>query len=119
MSLPSMFDLLGEELASALLKTAEEKEPESKTKRVVKTVGSGLAGMGLGYLTGAGALHVADKLHNKLYGSGIPSNALMPAVPALGALSGLAYTLYKAQEQEEIRRALEGTHDQPAGRVPV
>lgn len=98
-------DFFAADLAPSLFKTAEEKKP-SKAGRIAKTVGSGLAGMGLGYLSGAGATHLADKAFGP-----IPSSALMGAVPVLGAGAGLAYSLYKAHEQEEMRRALEGTDD--------
>lgn len=110
-----MHEYMSPEHTELLLKTAE---PEHKAKRIAKTVGSGLAGMGLGYLTGAGAAHVADKAFTKFQGRPIPSSAAMSALPALGAAGGLAYSLYKAQEMEEIRRALEDSNHQSAGRVP-
>jgi uncharacterized membrane protein YebE (DUF533 family) len=109
MSLPLMHEYLSFEHADVLLKTAGE-----KAKRVAKTVGSGLAGMGLGYLAGGGAMRLADKIHGKP----IPSSSVIGALPILGAASGLAYNLYKAQEAEEIRRALESSNHQPAGSVP-
>ena len=117
MSCPTLFDYLDPELASVLLKTAEELQQESKGKRIAKTVGAGLLGTGAGYLAGGLTSMGANALHKKVYGRPIASSALTTALPLLGAGAGMAYSLYKAHEAEEIRRALESNNNQPAGRV--
>ncbi len=76
--------------------------------RRAKIVGAGLLGMGAGTAAGFGGMHLA----NKAFGpSGIPHSALNVAVPVLGGAAGLAYSLYKAKEMEEIKRAVKPRND--------
>jgi hypothetical protein len=113
---PTLYELLPDEAADRLYKfAAEEAKPEGKAKRIAKTVGSGLAGIGLGTFAGGLAFEGGRRGYEKLTGKSIPKGPLMTVLPALGAGAGLAYSIYKAQEQEEIRRALESQDNKPSG----
>jgi hypothetical protein len=118
MSLPSIFEYLPEQ-AVTLCKFAEEERrpPAARAGNVLKTIGTGLLGFGAGSLAGAGSAMLVDKWHEAATGQKIPTNTLYKAAPFIGGAMGLAYNLYKAQELEELRRALEGKSNKPQGRV--
>lgn len=116
MSTPTLFAYLPKEEAAALCKYAEgEKKKPSKLAPVLKAV----AGMGLGTLAGAGAGHYGNELYKHFSGGkNIPAPYLMAAAPIIGGGLGLAYNLAQAHQIEEMRRASEGSDDQPSGRIP-
>jgi hypothetical protein len=126
MSLPSIFEYLPEQ-ARDLCKVAagphsnpvqEEPSPAQRAGGVVKTVGTGLLGFGLGSLAGAGGAALLDKWHEAATGQKIPLTALHAVAPVVGGAMGLAYNIYKARELEELRRALESKSDRSQGRIP-
>jgi hypothetical protein len=104
------FPLLTEYLSPAevqgICKLASEHEAPD-WKRRAKIVGAGLLGMSAGTALGFGGMELANRLHMKANGGhGIPHSALNAIVPALGGAAGMAYSLYKAKEMEEIKRAV-------------
>lgn len=120
MSLPSIFEYLPDQ-AVLLCKVAEVAEARSsgqKARSVAKTVGAGLLGFGTGSLAGAGAGMLLDKAHQAVTGQQVPLGMLAKAAPLVGGAMGLAYNVYKAQELEEMRRALASKPDQSQGRIP-
>lgn len=81
-------------------------------KRRAKIVGAGLLGMSAGTAMGFGGMELANRLHMRANGGhGIPHSTLGIAIPALGGAAGLAYSLYKAKEMEEIKRAVKPHSD--------
>jgi hypothetical protein len=114
MSTPTLFDYLPREAAEMLCKLAEGKEPPSAMKSMARAA----AGMGVGTLAGIGLAHGIDKTYQHFAGRRIPAEYLFAAAPVIGGGLGLAYNLAQAHQLEEMKRALEATHDGPAGRVP-
>jgi len=98
---------------TAMTKTAEGKE-HSPGKEIAKILASGLLGTGVGTAIGFGA----PELYEHLTGKQIPSSTLRSALPVLGALGGVAYSMHKAREQEGIRRALQDPSDDRTRRSP-
>ena len=84
----------------------EEKKPHSKAWQVAKTIGAGTLGFGMGTAGGLLAGHLGNKAYEGATGKGIPKSVLYGALPVLGGAAGIAYAVHKAQEQENIRRAL-------------
>lgn len=114
MSTPSIFDYLPEE-ASIIWKVAEAEKalPKNPIKHAIGTVGSGLAGMGVGTLAGYSAGSLLGKAYHGVTGKNIsPESMTIPASIA-GAGLGLAYQMYKAKELEELRNAAESYHNKP------
>lgn len=101
-------------------KTAEEVERTSgeKARGVAKAMGTGLLGFATGSLAGVGSAYLADKWYEAATGKKIPLTALHAAAPILGGAAGIAYNLYQAKQQEELRRALASKSDRPQGRIP-
>lgn len=119
MSLPTLFEYLPKDAAIAILKLAEEKKPhENAPKHVAKTIGSGLLGLAGGTLAGYGAGALANKGYELIQGHPVPGSLLAPTASVLGGAGGLAYALWKAKEQEELKRAFEGGQNRPEGLVP-
>jgi hypothetical protein len=87
-------------------KTAEEyrKRPGLEMS---KAIGAGTLGFGAGTAGGLLAGHGADLLAQKFTGKKLPKSVIYGASPLLGGTAGIAYAVYKAKEQEAIRRALE------------
>lgn len=112
---PTIFDYLPEADASAICKLAEE---ESPSKKRIKAVLKGVAGMGLGTLAGAGAAHYIDKAHQHFRGKPLSPSMLVSATPILGAGLGLAYNLAQAQQQKEMTRAGEDPDNSSGRSVP-
>lgn len=100
-------------------KTAEDHEPTTgqKLQNAAKVYGTGLLGFATGSLAGAGSAYLADKWYEAATGKKIPTSALHVAAPLVGGAAGLAYNLYQAKQQEELRRALASKPDQSQGRV--
>lgn len=119
MSLPSIFEYLPEQ-ARELCKMAEAVDPPTtrqKLQNAAKVYGTGLLGFATGSLAGAGSAYLADKWYESATGKKIPTSALHVAAPLVGGAAGLAYNLYQAKQQEELRRALASKPDQSQGRV--
>lgn len=77
--------------------------PKHPALHAAKTIGGGALGLGVGTLAGYGAGQLARRLTNNR----IPAGPLIKAGPVLGGLGGLAYTIYKQRESEELNRALQ------------
>lgn len=119
MSLPSLFEYMPDQ-ARALCKLAEEVErtPKEKVQGVAKALGTGLLGFATGSLAGVGSAYLLDKAFEASTGKKIPLSALHVAAPVLGGAAGIAYNLYQAKQQEELRRALASKSSRPQGRIP-
>lgn len=118
MSNPSIFDYLPKE-ASAIWKMAEAERalPKNPVSHGLKTVGSGLAWMGLGTLAGYGGGTLLGHAVKGLTGKKVsPTTLQLPATLAGVGLS-LAYKKYKDKELEELHRAAESYRDSAKGRV--
>jgi hypothetical protein len=113
MKMPMLTEYLSPQEVQGICKIASappQGEPDWKQR--AKIVGAGLLGMSAGTALGFGGMELANRLHMKAHGGkGIPSSALNIAVPALGGAAGLAYSLYKAKEMEEIKRAVKPQPD--------
>jgi len=112
MSTPTLFSYLSPDVAASICKLAAE---DSKAKRVARTAVTGMMGLGLGTLAGGAAFQGARYGYEKSMGKLLPQTPFAAVAPVLGGAAGLAYSLYKAHELEEIRRALESTDDKPGG----
>lgn len=109
--IPSAFDFLSRSELEGLMKLAEQKPIKSPWGHAVGTVGKGLVGFGAGTVGGFALGHLADAVFEKTTGQKVPSKLLVPAASLLGAGMGLAYSLYKSKESEELRRAYEAHRD--------
>jgi len=112
MRAPSLFSYLSREEGEAICKLAEPKKP-SRALGALKAVGLPLLGFGGGAVAGFAGGQLADTISQKLLGRPIPQSYLDSLTPALGAGLGLTYSLYKAHEMEDLRRALEGHSNKP------
>jgi hypothetical protein len=112
MTLPFIGNYLPVE-AEALFKFAAEKAKEKKspTARMLATLGIGALGTGIGSVAGYGAGELANRFSQKVRNQPISTSSLMTAAPIVGGAAGLAYSVYKAREMEELRRALEDRQD--------
>lgn len=93
------------------LKTAEEAKTQTKgelAKRnhaVLKSIGAGALGLGVGTLAGYAGTKGIDALLRRNNGKGIPPGVLRWAAPiAVGGL-GMATSSWRAHQQEMMRRA--------------
>lgn len=113
----NLFSYLPLEQAVALCKLAEQKEEKpSRIGGVVRAVGVPLLGMGAGTVAGYGLGRAADQLHQHATGQKIPVKHLAKVAPLLGAGMGLAYSMYKSREAEDVNRVLDEA-DKPHGRL--
>lgn len=112
MSTPTLFGYLPQDVAVTLCKLANRE----KTIGMAKAMGTGAAGMAVGTAAGVGVGELVGRLYQHAYDKPLPSSALQRVVPVLGAGLGLAYSLYKAHELEEMKRVLESTDDKRSGR---
>lgn len=87
-------------------KIGEDKE-RSPSLSLAKIIGAGTLGFGAGTAGGLLAGHGADLIAQKFTGKKLPKSLIYGASPLLGGTAGIAYAVYKAKEQEAIRRALE------------
>jgi hypothetical protein len=97
------------------LKAKKEKTAEKKDRgsvgRMLRVVGQGAGGLATGILAGYGAGHGIQHLVERA-GRKIPKSALLTyGIPAAGGGMGLAHSIWKAREAEELRRAIEGQRD--------
>jgi hypothetical protein len=98
-----------------LTKMAEE-DMGKRRLRALKHVGAGVLGLGLGTAAGKGVGYLLGSLDKA---GPVPGARLARWIgPLAGAGTGLAYSLWKQQEQEEIDRALKGTSQQAPQRIP-
>jgi len=119
MNAPSIFQYLPKE-ASAIWKMAEVDAalPKKPISHGLKTVGSGLAWMGLGTLAGYGGGALLGNAVKGLMGKRIPPEALQLPAALAGAGMGLAYKNYKDKELEELHRAAKGYRNHAKGSIP-
>lgn len=113
MSLPTIFDYLPSEDALAIVKLAKEENTS-----VIKPVLLGLGTLGGGIATGYGLGRLANKVYEKTQGRPIPPQLLGAAGGLIGAGFSLAYARYKAEEREEMRRAIEAKRNRAQRSVP-
>jgi hypothetical protein len=115
---PKIASVLWAAFADELEKIAEASSSTSKKNKTVETLmafGIPLAGFTAGTALGFGAGQLADKIHQKVRGTPIPSSFARHVVPPLAAGLGATYALYKAQHRKDIRRALEDEPNRRAG----
>lgn len=96
---------------AGLEKCAEGEQKKSKIGPAAKVLGKGLLGFGLGTAIGAGIGKGLDYISQKASGKPLPIHPVWGPAAAAGGM-GLMYALWKAKEQEALRRALEGNTDQ-------
>jgi hypothetical protein len=95
----------GEALGRRLDRLRRLKEKTGEEKTVPRIMGEGLLGFGAGALTGYGAGRLLEK---GIRGVGKSPLPILPRVlGTAGAVGGMSYPLWKAYEQDAIRRALE------------
>ncbi len=109
--IPSLRQYLRPEEVRGIYKSAGVELPpgEQDWGRSAKIIGTGLLGMTVGTLGSFGALELARKYHPQ---GGQLASKLLPFAPALGGAAGLTYALWKAREQEELKRAVKPRPDQ-------
>jgi hypothetical protein len=96
--------------AGSLLKFASETAKEKKkspTARMLGVIGAGALGTGVGSVAGYGAGELMNRLSMKVRNQPISTGSLQNIAPLVGGAAGLAYSVYKTREMEELRRALE------------
>jgi hypothetical protein len=101
---PTVFD----RCLSHLSKHAEEQEGDGRRYlNALKHVGAGVLGYGAGTAAGKGLGLLAGKVDR---GGLVPGAGIARTVaPLAGAGLGVAYSLWKAHENEAIQRALKGS----------
>lgn len=113
MKAPCITAYLPRAAVEGIYKIAELEPPPAEERpdwgQRAKLVGSGLLGMGVGTLAGFGAMELANRHHPS--GKGLPASTLNKAVPIATAGAGLMYSLWKAREQEKLRRAVKPSPD--------
>ena len=97
---------------------AEPERPKGRIAPAAKVIGVGALGFGAGTLLGAGAAALANKAHEKMYGAPIPTNTFYRVAPVLGGAMGISYALFKAREQEELRRVYQDDQHRAASGLP-
>lgn len=113
----NLFAYLPLDHAVSICKLAEEGQPPpSRIKGIARAVGVPLLGLGAGTVAGYGLGRAADQLHERATGKKIPVGHLAKVAPLLGAGMGLAYSMYKAREAEDVNRVLNDA-DKPHGRL--
>lgn len=110
MNLPTIYQYLSREKADVLVKNAG-------ASKAIGTAIKGLAAFGLGSAAGAGSGLLISKAYQAATGKEIPTSLLLPASTLLGAGMGLAYSMYKTKELEEMQSALKARHHKPEGSV--
>jgi hypothetical protein len=100
-------------MQSATAKSALRIQPHAESILKHRADAKGTVMMFHGFTAGPWQYEeLANRLHMKTHGgAGIPSSALNVVVPALGGAAGLAYSLYKAKELEEMKRAVKPRSD--------
>jgi hypothetical protein len=128
---PSIFDY-SPELARVIFKTAQQdyetgrgipnnedppNDPDDRqlppvvhpALHIAKALGAGVLGLGAGAAAGRGGYELLRHATKDKMPPG-PWHAI---APALGAAGGLAYSLAKERELQELRRAVAGTNNNP------
>ena len=95
---------------AALYKQAHEAllPYRQQRRRSIGRVAAGTVGLGVGTLLGASGGFLADAISEKLTGHPIPYTKAKIIAPALIAGMGLAHSIWKAKEREEMDRAFKG-----------
>jgi hypothetical protein len=114
----SIFEFLTPEQLSGLAKLAEKEPIKHPARHALSTVGKGLLGFGAGTVGGFALGALGDAVYEKTTGQKLPAHLLVPAASLLGAGMGMAYSLYKTKELEELRRAYEAHRDNAKRGVP-
>lgn len=117
MSLPSILDYLPRETALRLVKTAET-EKTAAVGKAIKVVAKSLTGFGVGTAAGLGTGMIVDHVYHATTGERLPKELLLPAASILGAGMGLAYSMYKSKELEELQSAIKAKRNDTPRRVP-
>jgi hypothetical protein len=117
--MPSIFQYMTQEQLTGLMKVAEPKPITHPVRHAIGTVGKGLIGFGVGTAGGYALGHLANAVFEKSTGKELPPNLLVPAASLLGAGMGMAYSLYKSKELEELQNAYKAHRDKSARGVPV
>lgn len=108
MSLPSLYEYMPLPAAMTLVKSAG-------AGKAIGTAVKGLAAFGLGSAAGAGTGLLVDKAYQAATGEKLPTSLLVPASTLLGAGMGLAYSMYKSKELEEMQSALKERRNKSQG----
>lgn len=95
------------EVKEAHTKKKEKPTEPGSTGKILRTVGTGIAGLTTGTLAGYGAGRLAESAAKRM-GKKIPMKYVVPAATAAGAGLNLAHSMWKAHEMEALRRAVEG-----------
>jgi len=102
----------GEAIGRRLDKTAEAKKKERSMLRAIKPWAQGIAGFGLGSAAGYGGIKATDYFLRRAGQPGVTPGAMGYIVPAATGALGTMYGLWKAKEQEAMRRAVEGEDEE-------
>ena len=114
MSLPSVFDYLTREEVAGLAKVADP--ITHPLRHALGTVAKGALGFGAGTLAGYGLGTLIGKTYRVSTGKELPQEFMAPAGALLGAGMGMAYSLYKSRELEELQRALAAHREASSGK---
>lgn len=107
---------LAELIKEASIREDKGISTKKKRKHPVRIIGEGALGLGTGMLAGYGAGRLLEVITKKL---GIPKGQLLPPIiSAAGTGIGVGYPLWKAYEQEELRRAVESKRSPASKRFP-
>lgn len=89
-------------------------EPVEKPGRhALKTIGTGLGSMALGFMAGGLGGHLADIVATKVTGKPIPVGTLVPAASLVAAATAAAATMYHDRHLRELQRAHRSWRDKP------
>lgn len=116
--MPSIFDYLSREEVAGLAKLAEKEHIKHPIRHGLATVGKGLLGFGAGSAGGYAIGHLANAVFEKTTGKELTPQLLVPAASLVGAGLGMAYSLYKSKENEELQRAFQAHRDNAKGSIP-
>lgn len=118
--IPTLYGYLSVKDATAICKLAAQNKPKSRALEAVKAVGVPTLGFAGGAAIGFGVGQLADTLYSKAVGHPMPEAYLRYALPVLSGGLGLAYGLYRAHQQEDLRRALQSHEDESPvrGKLP-
>lgn len=116
MSIPSIFNYLPADQARRLIR--QDNEKTAGVGKGLKVVAKGLAGFGAGTAAGIGLAALGNKVYHAATGEQIPADLLIPAAGLLGAGMGVAYSMYKSTELEELQNALKDRRKSAGGGHP-
>jgi len=99
------------ERSTAFSKKAAEEREDAEGRRyltALKHIGLGTLGFGTGIAAGRGAGHLISKV-SPGQGAARGARVARTLAPVIGTASGLAYSLWKQEEQRRIQRAIQGS----------